>query len=246
MLFRISACLCAIALVPRVAACDDGSPNVPNTPGATDRGGPDSLTGFSWNADPVSSGGVDFDFSFKFTATQVEASNTCNDAVTATVSSPVRYRYAMTVTESASKTEVADGKDCEVAISPGSLSFEVKGSELHANDGTNDFVFTSTGAVQGLYGTWSTPAAGVGTLSWRMGGGKVTATAACDNGLTATATASATFINYLDILETVSDSMNGAGLDCEVGIQAGTSEYTFDGNDLVLTTGGVATKFARK
>lgn len=237
-----------MGLLVGVVACGDDSEesgNKGSTPSQTaDKGGPDSLVGYTWQADLAAANGVDFDFRFEFSDTKVVASNTCNGRITATVESPVRYLYTATVS-SPNSAETQEGMNtCSSAIGQGTFDFEIVENKLLMTFDGQMVEFSPQGASGGLYGNWTVQAPGIGTLVWSMGGGKITATSNCDNGLSATTEVSAQFINKLEILEDAQTVVeDDFGLECSVAINKGVFPYRFEGDDFILTTDGQEMRF---
>jgi hypothetical protein len=232
-----------------LAACGDdsgaeGSNNTSNN-ATPDKGGPDSLIGATWKGDPITANGITFEPSFTFNADSVIVSNTCDGAVTASATAPVRYHYDATTLKEASKEVEGGGDTCSASVQKGSFSFEIIEGKLRMTYMDQTIEFSPVGGVAGLYGTWGAPAPGVGTLEWTMGGGKIGVTSKCDNGLTASTSTSATFINYLTIKEAAMDEVEDGGITCNAGINAGTFTYRFDGADIILTQNGQDSRFKR-
>jgi hypothetical protein len=237
-----------IALVALLAACgSDGSDDGDGPGGADDdRGGPDSLVGHEWTSDPVTVNGIEFVFGFQFDEGSVTASNTCNGEVTATAEAPVRYRYTATIPVAGRTDEEEGGDTCFAEIAAGTFEFEIVDGKLVLTFDGETIEFEPAGDTAGLYGEWTAEAPGVGTLIWSMGGGAISATSECDNGLSATVEVDAEFVNKLEITEAAEDVVMDRGLECSVGIAAGTSTYRFDGDVLILVTGGEEIRFHRR
>lgn len=242
LLKKIAVLSFALALM----ACGDdsgskasnGSNNGPQT--GTERGGPQSLSGFTWSSEPVESGGIEFQLDFEFTQNEIEASNTCDGATTVSTSAPVRYTYRADIAQGNSD-RVEDGDSfCEVEITDQGFDFEIVGGDLQMTSGGETLVVSPSGAVRGLYGDWSV-ATEIGTLTFSMGNGRVQAVNDCTNGLTASTSVAADFTNFLVIEE---DAMGGDDA-CFVQISAGTFEYRFEGDDLILSMGGQDTRFSK-
>jgi hypothetical protein len=78
-----------------------------------------------------------------------------------------------------------------------------------------------------------------------MGGGKIVATSACDNGVSATVEVGADFVNKIEFTEPAKKVVKGAsGLECSMGVAAGVSIYRFDGDTLVMKMNGEEIRFS--
>jgi hypothetical protein len=218
----------------------------PGGPGERDdRGGPDSLVGYKWTSDPLTVNGIKFVFGFGFSRSSVTAKNTCNDAVTATIEVPVRYRYTANVPTGGRTDEEEGGKTCFAEIAAGTFDFEITDNKLVMTHQDKTFDFKPVGSVAGLYGNWTAKAPGVGTLTWSMGGGKIVATSDCDNGVSATVEVSADFVNKIEFTEAAKDVKRGdSGLECSMEVAAGVSTYRFDGDTLVMKMNGEEIRFS--
>ena len=220
------------ALCLGLAAC------VPAGSGS-ERGGPQSLGGFRWTGPAQTVNGIELQPEFSFDAMSVTARNTCNRTLSVMTTAPARYRYTGNVPSSSRREESSNGANCVVEILAGTIEFEIVDNVLRVTGGGSTIDFQPSGSVAGLYGTWTAEAPGVGRLSWSMGGGRIRATATCSNGVSATTDAAASFVNILEITADASNSVEEAGLTCNVGIARGTYTYTFDGADMILSgTGG--------
>ena len=203
--------------------------------GSGDRGGPDSLIGFMWQAEPVTINGIELQFGFQFDNSTVTASATCNGSLNVDVSSPVRYRYTATVSDGDSQTEESGDTSCFVELRASSFDFEIVGNKLVASYQGETFEFSPVGSVAGLYGKWKVDLPNVGTLTWSMGNGEIESTVDCTNGLSATVVVDADFVNKVEIVEEASNTETDEfGLECSVSTTKGTSEYYFDGSTLVV------------
>lgn len=215
------------------------------TRGANERGGPHSLIGYDWTSDPLNIQDIEFVVRFRFDETHLTATGTCDGELSATTEVPVRYRYTATVPAGDRVDEAKDGNTCFAAIQAGSFDFEIVGDKLVVTSEGETVEFSADGTVSGLYGKWATPAPGIGTLTWAMGGGKIVATSQCDNGVSASVEVDATFINKLEITESAEKVVeDGFGLECWVSVAAGLSTYRFEGDDLILTTNGEDVRFS--
>lgn len=210
---------------------------------APDRGGPDSLVGVSWQGAAQTINGLTLQPTFSFGRDSVTVTNTCNGTVSVSVTAPARYTYKADIAKRAAKSETDGTNTCDVSIEAGSFDFEIVEAGLLVTVMEQMLTFAPRGAVAGLYGEWVAPAPGVGQLVWSMGKGKLTASAVCDSGLTATATTSAAFTNILTITESAQDSVEEGGVTCDAAINAGTFTYRFDGGVLVLIAGGQEIRF---
>lgn len=199
------------------------------------RGGPDSLEGFTWTSPPITVDGVELQGSFRFDKTSVTASNTCGGGQDhAEVTSPVRYHYTMDVLEDAESRTGDDDNNCGVSISKAKVALEVVSGKLRmTTDGEAIDFQPGAGAHSGLYGEW-TADSDFGKLKWSIKNGALTATAECTNGLSATTQAKAAFVNLFDIPETVNSADQGGGGRCTASIIKGTYTYRFDGDALLI------------
>lgn len=208
--------------------------------GASDRGGPDALTGFMWKT-KVSNNGLDFLFGFQFSDTMLSASNTCTaggESLTATVSVPVKYRYSADVPSGGHGGDAA----CFVDVAKGAFQFELAGSRLLMTFGGKVIEFSSTGTRSGLYGDWTAMVDGF-AITWSMGGGKIHARADCPGGTTASVTVDAKFKNFVDIVEAGSKTVGDDTFNCSVGVSKALAEYRFASDALILTIDGKDTEF---
>ena len=196
---------------------DDGSSGSNASAGAggigANRGGPESLAGFSWTSEPQTVNGIQLQLSFRFDEKSVTATNTCDAERTAVVSSPVRYHYTAEILEASDEETTEGGNDCTVSISKGKLAFELIDGTLHVTSGDEKMEFEPDGTRSGLYGAWKAAGNGL-TLTWSMKDGKIRATADCDNGLSATTESDASYINFLDIQEGAEKTEEEGGLEC--------------------------------
>ena len=220
-----------------VVAC--GAPEA----GGGDRGGPHSLTGYRWTGPSQTVGGIELQPEFSFDAASVTATNTCNRTVSVSTTAPARYRYRANIPSSARREEGNGSASCFVEILAGDVEFEIVNNVLRVTRDGTTVDFQPSGSVAGLYGTWVVDAPEVGRLSWSMSGGRIRATVACTNGVSASTDASASFTNMLEITEDSSNQVEEAGLTCSVGIARGMYTYTFDGADMILTGGGGTIRF---
>ena len=209
----------------------------------TERGGPHALSGFRWTGPAQTLNGIELQPEFSFDPMSVTARNTCNRTLSVMTTAPARYRYTGNVPSASRREESSNGASCSVEILAGAIEFEIVNNVLRVTGGGSTIDFQPSGAVAGLYGTWTADAPGVGRLSWSMGGGRIRATATCSNGVSATTDAAASFVNILDITEDASNSVEDAGLTCSVGIARGTYTYTFDGADMILSGMGGSIRF---
>jgi len=239
--------VCA-SLVMLVAACgDDGGDGGGGSTAigsGANRGGPDALAGYTWSTTQTIEG-ITFDFDFEFGASSLVATNTCSmggDSLTAEVEAPVKYRYRATIKEAAQAGDEA----CHVGVAPGTIDFEITGNTLNAVAQGQTLTFTSSGVRSGLYGDWSYTSPDGFTITWSMGSGKLRVWGSCPGGQAPTATASADFTNFVEILEAKDAYVGDDFFNCQVGIDAGTFEYRFDGADLVMSMGGQETRFDAK
>lgn len=235
-----AAALSLVVSVSLLAACGGGAGS---GGGGSDRGGPDSLIGFQWTADPITVNGITFEFGFEFSADTVTAYNTCDGALTATVEAPVRYLYTATVPAGDSTEAASDGNTCRVSIDSGTFDFEIVDGKLRMTQNGETLDFEPAGATAGLYGEWTADAPGIGTLIWSMGGGQIVATTDCDNGLSATVEVDADFINRLEFPEPAEDVVTEGTLECSVSVAATMMTYYFDGDTLVMSDGGEEIRF---
>lgn len=250
-MYRLPITSLSLCLMLTASACgDDGaaqdeSNNTSNNTNNTsqDRGGPDNLVGVSWRGQPQTINGVTLEPTFRFERDKVRLTNTCNGQVTASVEAPVRYHYTAVVPTRAEDVQEDGGATCSVSVEASTFNFELAEAGLKITVMGQELTFAPKGAVSGIYGQWSAQAPGVGELVWSMGGGKIKATALCDSGLTATATATARFTNHLTIQESAQDEVEEGGITCSVGIAAGSFDYRFDGDTLVLITNGQELRF---
>ena len=223
------------SLTTSLAAC--------GTDDEADRGGPDALTGFTWQT-KLKQGELDFLFGFTFTDTDVTASNVCtlgNDTLTAKVTTPVKYRYSAVV-----PTGGRAGDDaCFVDVAKATFDFELQGSKLIMTVGAQRVEFDQAGARSGLYGEWTGSANGF-KLVWSMGGGKIRARSECPGGKTASVTVDATFQNFVDILAAKSEQVGDDTFSCSVGVDKAMATYRFAGEQLILTVQGEDTTFDPK
>jgi hypothetical protein len=222
-----------LAVTATACATDDGG-------SGADRGGPDALTGFTWQS-AASVNGIDFLFGFQFTAANVMASNTCSldgEQLTASVSVPVKYRYHAEIPSGGRKGDSA----CFVEVLKGAFDAELAGDKLLMTTGGKTIEWTSAGGRSGIYGDWTATVDGL-TLTWSMGGGKIRARAACPGGSTAEVSVSAEFKNFVDILEAASKEVGDQSFSCSISIAKAMAGYRFDGDDLVLTIDGKDTRF---
>ncbi|HLL23267.1 MAG TPA: hypothetical protein VK427_14115 [Kofleriaceae bacterium] len=209
-----------------------------------DLGGPDALTGFMWKT-KVSQNGFDFLFGFQFSDAAVTASNTCTASgatLTASVASPVKYRYSATVPSGGQ-----GGNDaCSVEVAKGSFNFELAPNNkllVTTNGQTVEFAAASS-ARSGLYGDWTATVNGL-TITWSMGGGKIKARAACPGNKSASVTVDADFKNFVDILEASEKTVGDSSFNCSVSISKAMAEYRFDDDALLLTVDGKTLEFKR-
>ena len=210
------------------------------TEDGADRGGPDALTGFSWQT-KASANGIDLLFGFQFTAANVTASNTCTldgESLSVSVAVPVKYRYHAEIPSGGRKGDSA----CFVEVLKGSFDAEIAGDKLLMTTGGKTIEWTSAGGRSGIYGDWTASVDGL-TLTWSMGGGKIRARAACPGGTTAEVSVSAEFKNFVDILEAGSKEVGDQSFSCSIGIAKAMAGYRFDGDALVLTIDGKDTRF---
>lgn len=229
-----TALLCCTLSLP---ACDttDNAGDDPSS--VANRGGPDSLVDFEWVSEPQTVNGITLVLGFTFDEDDVTVRGTCDDLVTAVVSSPVRYSYAVDVV-AGGRDEVAEGDaTCWVEVASGAFDFEIDEGKLLARVGDETVVFDAKGSVRGLYGDW-TAESEVGTLTWSMGDGMIRATTQCANGLSASVAVDAEFTNHLEILESAEASEQANGRECSVSVQAAQAVYRFRGDALELEMGG--------
>ena len=184
--------------------------------------------------------GVTLQLSFEFTETEVKASNTCNGLTTASTSTPVRYTYNADIPNGDSnKVEDANAL-CEVTIAPSSFDFELVDGKLRVTYQDQTLLFSPQGGTSGLFGTWEVDW-DYGTLLWKMGGGKLSATNKCDSGLSASVEVPATFRNHF----VVDEEASGGDASCSVGIAKGSVEYRFDGDDLIMIDDGQEVRLSK-
>lgn len=227
--------LAALALL-LPASCGGGG----DAPGESDeRGGPHALAGFTWSAEPAVVGGIELAFALRFDDDSVTAQNTCDGALTASVTAPVRYLYSATIPEGDSVEESRDGATCQAGVEAGTFDFEIVDGRLEMLYEGELVVFEPAGAVAGLYGSWRAEAPGIGTLTWSMGGGAIEVEAACENGLSARVVVDAEFENRVQFPEAAEDVVSDDfGAECSVAIATGEAEYHFEGDTLVMTFDG--------
>lgn len=231
--------LVLLTLVGFCVACGDDatqsedSKNNDSNSTISDRGGPQSLSGFDWSTGPIDANGFQLELAFEFGEDELTASNTCEGTTTVTTTSPIRYTYQAEVATGNSDV-VEDGEDfCEVSIDAGSFDFEIVEGNLQMTTGGETVVVSPAGSVSGLYGEWSVGNE-VGTLYFSMGNGRLEARSECTNGLVAKTSVAANYRNFVVIEEA---SMGGDDL-CSVSIDASTMEYRFEGSELVLIQDG--------
>lgn len=235
--------LSSLVVVLSSLAC---GPQGPSGPGSiSDQAGPEALSGTAWKAPPTTVNGIQLALQFQFDQTTVTASSTCDGTLTATARAPVKYRYRARITQSASKEEKSGSARCQVDVAAGSFDFVVTSKGLEVTWQGQTLTFQAKGGVSGLYGTWTAPAPGVGTLEWSLGNGKVSAAALCDGGLVARVEAPAEFTNILEVLEAAQKKETLGGQSCEVGIAKGEMTYVVKNGELVLTQNGGSLSFER-
>lgn len=226
---------CAYAFA-NAACASDSDPVDENDPPITERGGPHGLGG-NWVADPATINGIELQLGLSFTPNSLTARNTCEQSLTAMITVPAKYKYTATI-PSAGRGE-ADGDSCFVEIAAGSFDFEIVNNKLEMTYQGQSYSFDPAGGVAGLYGEWEVEAPNVGTLRWRMGGGKIRATVDCDNGSRATVAVNAQFVNKIELPQGGEDvRADGEGLECSARMLPGVVTYRFDGDILVLTSEG--------
>lgn len=238
---QIPSLLPALLVLPLIACgADSGASS------SASRGGPDSLVGFKWTSEPVTAGGIEFVLALSFAENSVTAANTCNGELTASTSTPVRYRYTATIPKGDSVENTKDGSSCFASIDAGSFDFEIVDGNLVANYQGETLTFEPVGAVNGLYGRWQATGNGL-TLSWSMGNGEILVDADCHNGVTASVRVDADFENRIEFVEAAEQTeSDDFGFDCSVSIARGMATYYFDGDALVLSQEGQAVRFEPK
>jgi|GEM_PF-6362258 len=229
-----------MALLALGACGDDGEAG---TGGASDRAGPEALSGFTWNTQ-LTVNGIAFDFSFEFGTNTLVATNTCGvgaDVLTAEVEVPVKYRYRANITNAAQAGDEA----CHVAAATGTIDFEIVGNTLSGTVAGQPVVFTSTGTRSGLYGDWTATLADGFTITWSMGKGKLKVSGTCPgSSATPTVTVNATYENFVEVTESGEKTVGEEGSNtCSMGITAGTLQYHFEGSTLVMLYGGQELRF---
>lgn len=230
----VGSCILGLTFVALGGCADDGSG--PGGGGGNNRGGPDALAGFTWGMKQTIEG-IEFDFGFEFGPSTISASNTCSQggqALTATASAPVKYRYRATITKGAT----AGDESCHVAVNTGVIDFELAGDKLIGTSEGKTLEFTSTGVRSGLYGDWTYTEDGL-TLTWSMGSGKLNISGSCP-GTTVSphVSVSANYENFVEVTQAADNDVGDDSFNCTVGIKAGTMQYRFDGATLVLTYEG--------
>lgn len=203
--------------------------------GDTARGGPDSLVGITWNGPASTVNGISLQPALEFGPDSVTVLNTCDRNETVSATAPVRYHYTAVVQSAATGGD----ESCFVSIAEGSFAFEIDQGALIMKYGDQVLQFAAAGPVAGLFGDWSVSMDGL-TLNWSFATGKIRAQAECQGGASAAAEAPASFKNFITI-ETAAAEDSGT---CEAGIQAGTFEYWFDGDDIVMLFGGQEIRFS--
>lgn len=227
-----------LALLVAFGACgDDGGGNgSPSPASGADRAGPEALSGFTWSSSQAIDG-IDFEFGLAFDATTVTVTNTCSfggDKLTATASTPVRYRYRAEVLES----KEAGDESCSVYARESTFDFEIVDGKLVATSGAERIEFTSAGTHSGLYGDWSASGNGI-TITWSMGSGKIRVTGSCEgSSARPMVEVAADFQNFFDISQATEATVGDESFNCMASIAAGTTEYYFDGAALVLSQNG--------
>jgi hypothetical protein len=187
----------------------------------------------------VTVNGIRFESAFSFYEDAISLQNTCDGTLIATATAPVRYRHTMTVPTGVEKEERVGDDACWLEIKSGTTEFELSGNRLLTTFQGQTISFEPVNGASGLYGAWTAEIPGVGTLTWRMGGGKIVATVECDSGLSVSAAVDADFVNLLDITAGDQDVVtDDFGLECEASIAPGTLEYFFRGGDLVMLSDG--------
>jgi hypothetical protein len=215
---------------------DDGGGGGGDDP-VVDRGGPESLSGFRWTSEPMNVNGTTLQLSFEFGASMVTLLGSCDGGAPVSVAAPVRYTYAATVQSGAADRAERGDETCEVGIAPGSFEFEVQDNQIMVGQGDERITFDATGIRSGLYGTWRADA-NFGTLFWSIGNGRIAARTECTNGLIARTTAPTTFRNFVTL-----EAATAGDDSCMIGIAAGTFEYRFEGETLVMDIQGGEVRF---